>query len=78
VPPRTGATLEARRQSADASEKAKRPNGVARVAKAQTRSSAPQKNQAKKRRTPKAYFDARSTTYLTYPEDINKPVNKNC
>ncbi|WP_207633711.1 hypothetical protein, partial [Paraburkholderia hospita] len=50
-----------------------------RATKAQTQLPAhSQKTRQKKRRTPKAYFDARSTTYLTYPEDINKPVNKNC
>jgi hypothetical protein len=36
VPPRTGATLEARRHNADAGEKANTPTGNARAANAQT------------------------------------------
>jgi hypothetical protein len=67
-----------RRQPADATAKARKPKPSAPRTRKHSYQRTRKKTRQKKRRTPKAYFDARSTTYLTYPEDINKPVNKNC
>ncbi|WP_229513232.1 hypothetical protein [Paraburkholderia terrae] len=67
-----------RRQPADATAKARKPKASAPRRRKHSYQRTRKKIRQKERRTPKAYFDARSTTYLTYPEDINKPVNKNC
>ncbi|WP_133062210.1 hypothetical protein [Paraburkholderia hospita] len=70
--------LRSKHLIADATAKARKPKPSAPRRRKHSYQRTRKKIRQKERRTPKAYFDARSTTYLTYPEDINKPVNKNC